>query len=94
VRLDVLCRRLSGRCERQVLGAVLTPAAFTQLHFAAADNRIDETNWWHDREGIQMVFQAYTQLAYVFIHGETQSKTGAWTLEQYEQSLPAIRPTP
>ena len=92
LRLDVLTRRLSGRYERHVFAAVLPDRVFDQLHFAAAGDRIDETNWWHDHEGIQMVFQNYIQLAYIELYGETQSNAGTWTLEQYEQSLPPAQP--
>jgi hypothetical protein len=92
VRLEVLCRPLGGRYERQVLGTVLPPEAFSQLHFAQTEDRIDETNWWHDREGIQMVFQSYVQLAYITLHGETHSALPAWNLKQYEQNLPLAPP--
>jgi hypothetical protein len=91
-RLDVLCRPLDGRYERQVLGTVLPREAFAQFHFSATEDRIDATNWWHDREGIQMVFQSYVQLAYITLHGETHSALPAWTLEQYEQNLPPAPP--
>ena len=92
LRLDVLCQRFRGRYERHVFDSVLSSNIGKQLHFVAAADRIDETNWWHDREGIQMVFQNYVQLAFIELHGETETSTGAWTLEQYEQSLPPAPP--
>lgn len=94
LRLDILTRRLGGRYERHVFASVLPERMFDQLHFGAAENRIDETNWWHDREGIQMVFQNYIQLAFIELYGETESNAGTWTLEQYEQSLPPALPAP
>jgi hypothetical protein len=92
LRLDVLCQRFRGRYERHVFDSVLLSDSFEQLHFAAVEDRIDETNWWYDREGIQMVFQNYIQLAFIELNGETETSGGAWTLEQYEQSLPPARP--
>jgi hypothetical protein len=92
LHLDVACRPLGGRYEKAVLAAVLPRDEFAQLHFGATEDRFDETNWWHDREGIQMVFQSYVQLAYIAIHGETHSALPAWTLAQYEQNLPPAPP--
>jgi hypothetical protein len=92
LRLDILCQQFRGRYERHVFDSLLPREVFNQLHFAAAGDRINETNWWHDREGVQMVFQAYIQLAFIELHGETESSVGAWTLEQYERSLPPPPP--
>jgi uncharacterized SAM-binding protein YcdF (DUF218 family) len=87
-RLDLLCPRFSGRYARHVFATVLPSDDFNRLHFGAAGGRIDETNWWRDREGIQMVFQGYVELAFIEFHGEPQASGKEWTLEQYEQSLP------
>jgi hypothetical protein len=91
-RLDLLCPQFSGRYERHILATVLPGDVFAQLHFSAAGGRIDETNWWHDREGIQMVFQAYVELAFSKLHGEPQESGKEWTFEQFEQSLPPVQP--
>ncbi|HEV2968441.1 MAG TPA: hypothetical protein VGY55_00540 [Pirellulales bacterium] len=91
-RLEVLCQQFRGRYERRVFNSVLPSDVSNRLHFAAVSGRFDETNWWHDREGIQMVFQDYVQLAFIELHGETKSSVGEWTLEQYEQSLPPAQP--
>jgi hypothetical protein len=88
VRLDVLCQRFRGRYERSVFGSVLSAAAMGQLHFSAVWRDVDETNWWHDREAIQMVFQNYSRLLFIWLNSEPHAETGQWTLEQYERSLP------
>jgi hypothetical protein len=91
-RLDLLCPQFSGRYERHIFATVLPGDVFAQLHFSAAGGRIDETNWWHDREGIQMVFQAYVELTFSELNGEPQESGKEWTFEQYEQSLPSVQP--
>ena len=91
-RLDLLCPSFSGRYLRHVFATVLPGDVFARLHFAAAGGRIDTTNWWGDREGIQMVFQGYVELAFITLNGEPREKGTAWTLEQYEQSLPPAQP--
>ncbi len=91
-QLDLLCSSFSGRYLRHVFATVLPRDVFARLHFAAAGGRIDETNWWADREGIQMVFQGYIELAFIALHGEPQANGKEWTLEQYEQSLPLAQP--
>lgn len=89
LRLDVLCQRFRGRYERTVFGNVLSPEAMEQLHFSAVWSDVDETNWWNDREAIQLVFQNYARLFFIWLNGESQADTGPWTLQQYEQSLPS-----
>jgi hypothetical protein len=91
-RLDVLCPRFRGRYERHVFATVLPSDVVAGLHFAAAAGRIDETNWWEEREGIQMVFQGYVELVFIALNGEPQQSGQEWTFEQYERSLSPAQP--
>ncbi len=86
--VDVLWR---GRYDRRIFNTVLDTRQAADLQFTAIRGGIDENNWWHSREGIQLLFQNYTSLAFDWWNGESKQCEGQWTLEDFENSLPAPR---
>jgi len=80
-----------GRYDRRIFNAVLDSRQAANLQFSAIREGIDEKNWWHSRECIQLVFQNYASLAFDWWNGESEQCTGPWTLEDFENSLPAPR---
>jgi len=86
--VDLLWR---GRYDRRIFNTVLDSRQAADLQFTAMRAGIDENNWWRSREGIQLVFQNYASLAFDWWNGESEQCKGPWTLEEFENSLPAPR---
>lgn len=88
-RLIVVGRLMRGRYDRRIFNAVLDARQAADLQFTAARGGIDENNWWHSREGIQWIFQSYASLAFDWFGGHAEQCREPWTLEEFENSLPA-----
>jgi len=88
-RLIVMVREFHGRCDRRVFDLVLGGRRLAGLQFETVRGGIDETNWWHSREGIQLVFQNYVALMFDWWNGPSKPCKKPWTLEDFEKSLPA-----
>jgi hypothetical protein len=90
-RLIVADRLLRGRYDRRIFNAVLDARQAAGLQFRAMRSGVDENNWWHSREGIQLVFQNYAALAFDWWNGQSEQCKTPWTLEDFENGLPAPR---
>ena len=88
-RLILVDRLLQGRDDRRIIDSVLDARQTAGLQFIAMRGGFDENNWWHSREGIQLVFQNYAALVFDWWNGESEQCKGAWTLEEFENSLPS-----
>jgi hypothetical protein len=89
-RMLVLGRLLRGRCDRQVFNSVLDAQQSEGVEFAAIHTGVDQGNWWKSREGILLIFQNYAALAFNGWNGPSQPCRPAWTLEEFENSLPTL----
>lgn len=87
-RLIVVDRLLRGRYDRRIFESILGAPRIADVRFMAMRGGVDENNWWHSREGIQLIFQNYAMLAFDWFNGDSAQCRGAWTLEEFEQSLP------
>lgn len=90
VRLMILGREFRGRADRRIFGSALDVRQSANLEFAAVHGGVDANNWWQSREGIQLVFQNYAALAFEWWNGQSTACRPAWTLAEFEQSLPQV----
>jgi hypothetical protein len=88
-RLLVMDRLLRGRYDRRIFNTVLDARQAAALQFTALRSGVDENNWWHSREGIQLIFQNYGELAFDWCSGQSEPCKDPWILEDFERSLPA-----
>ncbi len=88
-RLVIVGPEFRGRSNRLIFDSVLQKQQATRIEFAAVSDGIDQDNWWQSREGIQLVFQNYATLAFDWCGGKPKACKPAWTLAEFEKSLPA-----
>lgn len=88
-QLLIIGPEFRGRTNRLIFNSVLSNEQSANIEYAAMRGGVDESNWWQSREGIQMVFQNYATLAFDWWNGKPKTCKPAWTLAEFERSLPA-----
>jgi hypothetical protein len=84
----VLCDRFGGRKLRYVFDQILGADHASQVQILCLPERsCNENDWWHYRQGIVEVFDAFVNLAYTRLAGEDCEEWREWDPAEYQQKL-------
>jgi hypothetical protein len=90
LRIVVLCDRFGGRKLRYVFNQVLGAEKARRVQIVCLPDRsCDENDWWHHRQGVVEIFDAYVNLAYTRLAGEDREEWREWDPAEYQQKLRA-----